>query len=806
MKHLYRIILVGLLLMVAGFSYSQDLSGVIIYINPGHGGYDSDDRNMVIYPYTSGDPNGFWESQSNLDKGTQLQDLLKAANATTYISRTTNTTADDLPLSQIVREANECNADYMLSIHSNAGVTNYILQLYAGIDPGDTHVYPSATPWSDRGREISTAIAINQYSNEVNCWASSYAIRGDKTFARTAMGWSNGYGVLRGLAVPGCISEGSMHDYIPETRRLMNMEYKWLEAWHFFKAFCQVFNGGDIPTGNIAGSVHDSRNKDMNQFVKIRNSKDELLTLDDAVITVNPGNLVYRTDNIVTNGVFAFKQLQPGTYTVNVACQDYFDQDFELVVKANETTYLNAMLNKKRLTPPEVINYSPNVAEGELVECSTKLIFEFNWDVDTESAINAFSITPEVKGTISFEDSQHRMIFSPDKPYDVSTTYTVKLDKSLKHPADMSMVEDFTFDFTTKDRNRLVMFAAYPTPGVDAVHYGKALFEYRFDNELNSAIARDGIKIYDEAGTELTKAPRSIKVNSVAAPYGNIAFNLSNNLVENATYRVVINRDMIDVNGIDIVEPIEFTFKAVNIGVIDKAYVLEPETEALFVADEDKSNGVASSAAAISSDKAVIGSKSAKLSYTFQEDGENNVAYFKPTATISVTNDKAIGLHLCGDLTGNEVWLHFADANGNVQDMKVGELTTNDWTYVEADLSPLTTDAAYTFDGISVKQASKPLSKSGTVYLDNVVLDNSSSTGIVNASADELAVYYDEAGKTIIVNSDKVQSMKLYSISGGLIAYSNLNRMNVETLLSGIYVVEIQLEDGNNVSRKVVIN
>ena len=48
--------------------------------------------------------------------------------------------------------------------------------------------------------------------------------------------------------------------------------------------------------------------------------------------------------------------------------------------------------------------------------------------------------------------------------------------------------------------------------------------------------------------------------------------------------------------------------------------------------------------------------------------------------------------------------------------------------------------------------------------------------------------------------------MKLYSISGGLIAYSNLNRMNVETLLSGIYVVEIQLEDGNNVSRKVVIN
>ena len=34
---------------------SQDLSGVKIYINPGHGGYDSDDRNVVISPYTQGD-------------------------------------------------------------------------------------------------------------------------------------------------------------------------------------------------------------------------------------------------------------------------------------------------------------------------------------------------------------------------------------------------------------------------------------------------------------------------------------------------------------------------------------------------------------------------------------------------------------------------------------------------------------------------------------------------------------------------------------------------------------------------------
>ena len=101
------------------------------------------------------------------------------------------------------------------------------------MDPDDNHTYPTPTPHSDRSREISTVIAKNLYANEVNCWASDYTVRGDKTFAAQVMGWSNGYGVLRGLTVPGCISEGSMHDYIPETRRLMNMDYKWLEAWKF---------------------------------------------------------------------------------------------------------------------------------------------------------------------------------------------------------------------------------------------------------------------------------------------------------------------------------------------------------------------------------------------------------------------------------------------------------------------------------------------------------------------------------------------------------------------------------------------
>ena len=39
-----------------------------VYINPGHGGHSSDDRNVPIYPYAQGDTMGFWESNSNMYK------------------------------------------------------------------------------------------------------------------------------------------------------------------------------------------------------------------------------------------------------------------------------------------------------------------------------------------------------------------------------------------------------------------------------------------------------------------------------------------------------------------------------------------------------------------------------------------------------------------------------------------------------------------------------------------------------------------------------------------------------------------
>ena len=176
---------------------TKDPKNVKIYINPGHGGYGSDDRLMYLYPIfkdvgnTALNESGqytreqsFWESVSNLDKGLRLDTMLRDLGFQTMMSRIHNTEDDDRNLSAISAEASNWNADFMLSIHSNAGnPSNYILHLHSGITPGDPYGlsgYSDVVPeWvCNEARAITTLMGSNQYSNQVSCWSREPNIAG----------------------------------------------------------------------------------------------------------------------------------------------------------------------------------------------------------------------------------------------------------------------------------------------------------------------------------------------------------------------------------------------------------------------------------------------------------------------------------------------------------------------------------------------------------------------------------------------------------------------------------------------------
>jgi len=797
MKTNYLLILL-ILSFFSGSLFSQDLTGVKIFINPGHGGWDSDDRGIPTPLYPAVGPNvGFWESQSNLDKGLMLKDLLEKAGCAVQISRTQNRTQDDLPLSTIVQMANEFNADFMLSNHSNAGsgTANYVLELYAGKDLNDTYTYPTPIPKSDEGRAISTEIAKNLYENLLTYWTAAYRVTGDKTFGRTAMGWNDGYGVLRGLTVPGAISEGEMHDYIPETYRLMNMDYKWLEAWHFFKSFCTYFKQAEIPTGNIAGWVKDSRNLILDgTYTKY--STDVLLPLDGAKVTILETGETYTVDN-QRNGVYVFKDVAPGAYTVKAEADGYYAQTQEVTVTKNQMTYFNFMLNKIRSTPPEVINYSPKVAAGEEVECSTDIVLEFNWDMDKESVLNAFSITPSVEGDTTFEDSQYRMRFRPKVPLEASTLYTVKLDKSAKHPDNISMTDDFVFQFMTKDRNRLVLLQSYPADGDKGVYYKSPVFWLIFDRKLNTSNLRDEINVFDENGTEIVKATRSVVNNNVPAPYGAFYFQLGSALEQNKQYKVVVGAEVKDEVGVMVVDPVEINFTTSPVAVSDKTVIEDFETSGKYVYDADQSSNVTGATITNSTSTYLFGNSAYQLKGTFT--GVNAYVTYKTVTPVSVVNSQdVIGLHVYGDFSQNELQLQFT-CGTEIRYVKLCDLNFTGWEFVEAELSSLPADEEYILTGINVVRKDGILSETLNIFIDNMLqygepLINS----LPQITAGQIEIYPNPASEKIYVKtlSNEIPMLQLYSLNGFLLKKVKANEITVKEFDNGTYILKIQTEKG----------
>ncbi|MDR3350092.1 MAG: N-acetylmuramoyl-L-alanine amidase, partial [Prevotellaceae bacterium] len=333
--------------------FSTDLTGLKIYVNPGHGGYDNDDRSIwtIPVPETWSNPDGYWESKSNLVKGLALRDMLQAAGATVIMSRVTNTTADDRNLSEIAAEANDNNVDAFLSIHSNAlnGTTNYLLMLFRGNDN---------RPDVPGSLQMAQASASIQITNQLTVWTSpNPMIRGDYDFYGTGAPY---LGVLKPLTVPGFLSEGSFHDYAPETHRLCNDDYCKLEAYSFFRFYHAYFNRDMPDKGVIAGFVksENERVTVLNQpnFKYVPGSQDQYLPLNGATVELfdatGATKLATYTTDTWYNGIFAFYDLAPGSYKVTVtpAGSDYDPKTVDVTVEAGKPAYAKVFVKNKNLS------------------------------------------------------------------------------------------------------------------------------------------------------------------------------------------------------------------------------------------------------------------------------------------------------------------------------------------------------------------------------------------------------------------------------------------------------------------------
>ena len=723
-----------------------------IYINPGHGGYDSDDRLMYLYPifvnqvvqepYTR--EQSFWESVSNLDKGMRLDTMLRALGFQTKMSRITNTTADDRNLSAISKEASTWNADFMLSIHSNAGnPSNYVLQLHSGITPGDPYGlngYPEKVPeWvCDEARKITTLMGDNQYSNQVSCWSRAPQIAGDKTFARTIMGWSNGYGVMRNLKVPGTISEGMMHDYLPETYRLVNIDYKRQESFQFAKTFYTYFCGKELPYGAIGGKIHDVYQKQIFPDYKARKgSRDEYRPILKGLVELWQNDQLLKTyvTDTLYNGVYYFWDLKPGTYTVKAKPEGYYPQEQTIEVKNNEISYAIFALSLQRQTPPVVLDYSPKVEITDSVLVSTQLTISFNWDMNEEETAKALTISPAVEGTVVFEDDAHTMRFIPASRFEPGVEYTVTLGTGACHPDatfDNHLQEPFSFKFRTQNRGSVRVIQTYPVDGsenipVDAAFI--AIFDAKLANTSNKYF-----KVYDAAGKDISPVSRNVKLNGVApAPYGSAKFELkAGTLKANSEYKMVIGAQVVDVNGVLVNDPVTISFKTGD--AIETSVPVVNNLDTLFFeGDKETSTGVTSVSTLRNTASKYEGQASNKLTYTFSEANGEAVYVADDVAAIKGNSEATLGMYVSADYTFNTLYAKWA-VEGDIQYTKICDLDYAGWLYQEADMSTLPAGVDYQFMGFKIVRGTSFLSEKGEVSIDvlRVQFEANPSTDVEN--------------------------------------------------------------------------
>ena len=389
-------------------SAAETTSSVRIYINPGHGSYTGKDRPMSTIKHgfqddenPSSDTTSFFESNTNLQKGFGLLEKLKeygvpynssiqANNASQPNLRMSHVKCGtSRGLSDIAAEAETWNADYFISIHSNATTgshnipthLNHCLYLYRGYD-GRPHVsgsdkmatasWPHALSnkhmnwnWLSEPTKPSDANK-NDYVQGQNYYpigkydadGNPYWIKGDLDFMYEFNTSGSTYGYYGVLChnVPGFLVEGYDHTYQPAMHRAMNDDVCRHEGEMYARGINDYFGWGKKDSyGKIYGIVRDhsvvmdhpyyqvtrSNTIDANTTI---NQTDNKKPLNGVTVELynSSGKLIdsYLTDD-EWNGAYMFKKVAPGSYTIKHSRVGYGDVTQSVTVTANQTNYLN---------------------------------------------------------------------------------------------------------------------------------------------------------------------------------------------------------------------------------------------------------------------------------------------------------------------------------------------------------------------------------------------------------------------------------------------------------------------------------
>lgn len=399
--------LTAMMALAIGVSaYAVTASTLRVYINPGHGSWTANDRPMQLvnhpnaYSSTNTDTLSFFESNTNLWKAFGVLGTLRAyglkfdptLNQSTTVrysvgaakdmnnnivmshvkcgpysssntSSSTNATKYNRSLSQVAAEVEANHFDMFISIHSDAAGdvnANRALILYRGKDKSAYTTVPTfVTTCYNMAAKAWPYIIAN---SNLMLSSTSTNIRGDISFygssSTSSLGYTGYLGVLK-HSVPGYLVEGYCHTYSPARHRAMNVQSSYLEGANYAHAIADYFGLTDVTTGDIHGVVRSATETFSHTHYAGRSGTlDTYKPLNGMTATLynSSGTKLdtYTTDDYY-NGVFVFRNVAPGTYTVKVSGPGYPEGTVSVTVKAASIAYTNLQLTPEQGYVPPVV-------------------------------------------------------------------------------------------------------------------------------------------------------------------------------------------------------------------------------------------------------------------------------------------------------------------------------------------------------------------------------------------------------------------------------------------------------------------
>lgn len=773
--------------------FAQSLAGYKICINPGHGGHDSDDR---FIPET-----GFWESDGNLAKGLYLKSMLENLGATVFITRTANNTSDDLPLSQIVAFANSNNVDYFHSIHSNAtGTTtkaNYTLILFQGKTTVPT--YPGS---------LTMANFLVDNINKTDR-TTSKMVAGDFDFYGTGQAY---LGVFKGLNMPGTLSEGSFHDYIPESWRLKNENYLKHEAWGIARSFLQYFKGGTFKDGIVAGIVRDLLEFVPSSYSPITSKGDNYKPINNIKVKLEPGGRICAGDNF-NNGYYFFDGVTPGNYKLIFEVDKMRPDTASVTVTANESVFSDRLLTLNPiLDPPKILSYSPADSINEVSNISP-IDVAFDIRMNPAETQNAFSITPAVNGNFKWDTDYKKMTFTPSGSYQPGGKYVVKISGAAKTHFGINLPQVKVFRFTTRAKLNLV--SIYPKPGDQNIST-TVLLRIAFDNGLNGTTLAQKISFTDSSGNSV-----GVSVNQAKYSSGIIEFEPRTPLNNNSLYKLTVREGIGDVESVYFQQTANIEFRTEKRLTYTGNVIENFETASNWLLPSNssftKGIDVNQTTFSILNTKPVTGSYSGRLDYTFTgKDGAVDIALAKPIQ-LGDNSSSEFGVWVFGDASNNVLEYRFSRTSSSDIKAQIDTLTWTGWRFKKIYLTNLQGTGTIQFKSITVTQSSKG-SLNGRIYFDdcmsNVITDINRTNNLpakflleqnypnpfnpstfikyqVPSLQHVTLKVFDILGKEIITLVDEIQEPGVYQ--------TQLSAKDIN-LTSGIYFYRLQ--SGNFISTK----